>query len=396
MPAPGGLSQRISRINVSATMKAAAEAAKLRARGVDIVDFGPGEPDFPTPANVKLAAVRAIEENFTRYTAAGGTQELREAICERHATDFETSYTPSECTVSAGGKHALFNVLQSLVDPGDEVVITVPYWVTFTDIVAYCGGTSVLAHTEEAEEFAITAALIERHISPKTRAVILNSPCNPSGEVVSPDEWRRIYRLTSERGIWLITDECYPYLVFDGAPFSVASLPGARSSVIVAGSLSKTYAMTGWRIGFVLAPPLVASAVAKLQSQSTSNPNSIAQKAAVEALLGPQDFRAQMLAEYHERRDLALGLLRSIPGISCHVPKGAFYLYPNISRLLGRGGMRDSVEFAEQLLERHGVAVVPGEAFGTSGHIRITFAVSRRDIERGLDRLKKYVVETGE
>jgi len=387
------LSQRISRISVSATMKVAADAAKLRARGVDIVDFGPGEPDFPTPANIKRAAIRAIEENFTRYTAAGGTQELKEAICERHAVDFETSYTPSECTVSAGGKHALFNVLQSLVDPGDEVVVPVPYWVTFTDIIAYCGGTSVLAHTEEGDSFAITAALLEKHITTRTRAVIINSPCNPSGEVISAEEWRRIYRLTSQRGIWLITDECYPYLVYEGEPFSVASIPGARSSVIVAGSLSKTYAMTGWRIGFVLAPPVVAAATAKLQSQSTSNPNSIAQKAAVEALRGPQDFRGEMLAEYRQRRDFALGRLRGIPGVSCHEPKGAFYLYPNISQVLGRKGIRDGVEFAEQLLERRGVAVVPGEAFGTADHIRITFAVSRRDLERGLDRLKQFVAD---
>ena len=396
MPAPTHLSQRICRISVSATMKAAANAAKLRARGVDIVDLGPGEPDFPTAPNVKLAAVRAIEENFTRYTPAGGTQELREAVCERHAVDFGTSYTPSECTISSGGKHALFNVLSTLVDPGDEVVVPAPYWVTFTDIVAYCGGTSVIAHTDEQEGFAITAALLEKHISDKTRAVIINSPCNPSGEVISPEEWRRIYRLTSKRGIWLISDECYPHLVYDSEPFSVASIPGARSSVIVAGSLSKTYAMTGWRIGFVLAPPVVASAVAKLQSQSTSNPNSIAQKAALEALRGPQDLRADMLAEYRQRRDFALGRLRGIPGVSCHEPKGAFYLYPNIRGVVGRKGIRDDVEFAERLLERNGVAVVPGEAFGTPGYIRLTFAVSTRNLERGLDRIKQFVADLAE
>jgi len=282
------------------------------------------------------------------------------------------------------------------VDPGDEVVVPAPYWVTFTDIVAYCGGTSVLAHTDEQDHFAITAALIEKHISAKTRAVIINSPCNPSGEVISPEEWRRIYRLTSKRGLWLITDECYPHLVYDSEPFSVASIPGARSSVIVAGSLSKTYAMTGWRIGFVLAPPMVASAVAKLQSQSTSNPNSVAQKAAVEALRGPQDFRADMLAEYRQRRDYALGRLRGIPGVCCHEPKGAFYLYPDIRGVLGRKGIRDDSEFAERLLERYGVAVVPGEAFGTPGFIRLTFAVARRSLERGLDRIKQFVADLAE
>ncbi|MCC7174849.1 MAG: pyridoxal phosphate-dependent aminotransferase [Bryobacterales bacterium] len=396
MQPPARLSQRICRIRVSATMQAAAEAARLRAQGVDVVDFGPGEPDYPTPAGIKAAAVRAIEQDFTRYTAAGGTEELREAICRRHAADFGTGYTAPECAVSSGGKHALFNVLQALVDPGEEVVVPVPYWTTFTDIVAYCGGVCTLAHTEERDHFAITAGVLESHISPKTRAVILNSPCNPSGDVISPEEWGRIHRLTSERGVWLITDECYQHLVYDGVPFSAASLPGARENVVVAGSLSKSYAMTGWRIGFVLGPPAVVSAVAKLQSQSTSNPNSIAQKAAVEAMLGPQDFRDQMLSEYRLRRDFALGRLRAMPGVSCHEPKGAFYLYPDIREVLARKRMRDGMEFANELLRRHAVAIVPGEAFGTPGYIRITFAVSMRDLERGLDRFERFISEQAE
>ena len=392
MPSPVKLSQRISSIEASAIMQVAAVAAKLRARGQDIVDFGPGEPDFPTPANIKRAAIRAIQENFTRYTAVGGTVELREAICERHAADFGTSYTPSECMVTAGGKHALFNVLQSLIDPGDEVIIPVPYWVTFRDIVHYSGGTSVFAHTDSEDGFPITASLIERHLTDKTRAVVINSPCNPSGEVIAPEEFRQIYRLTSKRGIWLITDECYCHLVYDGLPFSVASTPGARSTVIVTGSLSKMYAMTGWRIGFVLAPPRVVSAAAKLQSQSTSNPNSIAQKAAVEAVSGPQDSREEMLAEYRRRRDFALEKLRSIPGVRCHQPKGAFYLYPNVSAVLGRDGIEDTAQLAERLLEKAGVAVIPGEAFGSSGHIRLTFAVSMRDIDRGMGRLRTFIL----
>jgi aspartate aminotransferase len=377
-------------------MGVAADAAKLRARGRDIVDFGPGEPDFPTPENVKRAAIRAIQDNFTRYTSAGGTQELKEAICGRHAADFGTSYTPSECVVSAGGKHALFNLLQVLVDAGDEVVIPVPGWATFRDIVSYCGGVSVEAPAQEADGFAITAELIERRLTARTRAVILNSPCNPSGAVIPPEEWHRIYRLTSARGVWLITDECYSHLVYDGAPFSAASIPGARSTVIVAGSLSKTYAMTGWRIGFALAPPAVISAVSKLQSQSTSNPNSIAQKAAVEALRGPQEFRAEMMAEYRGRRDLALERLRGIDGVRCHEPKGAFYLYPNVRSVLDRKRIPDTTVLAERLLDQAGVAVVPGEAFGTSDHIRITFAVSRRDLERGLLRLREFMADLKE
>ncbi len=396
MPAPKSLSQRIGRIAVSATMKVATDAANLRLHGVDVVDIGPGEPDFPTPANVKLAAIRAIEENCTRYTAAGGTLELREAVCERHAADFGTSYTPSECTISAGGKHALFNVLQAVVDPGDEVVIPVPFWATFRDIVRYCGGTAVLAPTREQEGFAITAGLLEGHLTERTRAVVINSPCNPSGAVIPAEEWQRIYRLTSKRGIWLITDECYAHLVYDGAPFSAASLPGARSTVVVAGSLSKMYAMTGWRIGYVLAPPLLAAAVAKLQSQSTSNPNTIAQKAAVEALRGPQEFRGDMVSEYRRRRDFALGLLHGIPGLTCHQPAGAFYLYPNVSQVLGRKGIADTVDFAERLLSQAGVAVVPGAAFGTGQHIRITYAVSLQNLGRGLERLKRFVADLTE
>ena len=377
-------------------MKVAADAAKLRARGRDIVDFGPGEPDFPTPENVKRAAVRAIHDDFTRYTSAGGTQELRQAICERHAADFGTSYTPSECVASVGGKHALFNLLQALVDPGDEVVIPIPSWATFQDIVTYCGGAAVTAPAEEAEGFAITAALIERHLTDKTCAVILNSPCNPTGAVIPPEEWHRIYGLTSKRGIWLITDECYAHLAYETSPYSAASIRGARSTVIVAGSLSKTYAMTGWRIGFALAPPLVVSAVTKLQSQSTSNPNSVAQKAAVEALRGPQDFRAEMLAEYRRRRDFALDQVRCIPCVRCHQPGGAFYLFPNIRAALQGKWIQDTTQFAVQLLDPAGVGVVPGEAFGSRDHIRITFAVSRRDLERGLLRLREFITGLAE
>jgi aspartate aminotransferase len=374
-------------------MKVATDAAKLRARGRDIVDLGPGEPDFPTPDNIKRAAIRAIQEDFTRYTAAGGTQELREAVCERHAMDFGTSYTPSECVICAGGKHALFGTLQCLIDPGDEVIIPVPYWVTFTDVVTYCGGKPVLVATDPASGFDITAELIERRITKQTRAVIVNSPCNPSGAVVEAEEFERLYDLTSKRGIWLITDECYSQLVYDGAPYSVAGVPGSRSSVIVAGSLSKSYAMTGWRIGYVLGPPRVVAAVARLQSHSTSNPNSVAQKAAVEALKGDQEFIGEMVAEYRHRRDMALEQLRAIPGLKCGEPKGAFYLFPDVSAFLGGKGMYSAEQLAERLLEEAGVAVVPGTAFGVEGHLRITFAVSRRELMKGIARLRQYLLD---
>lgn len=389
------LAERVSRITVSATMKVAVSAEKLRARGVDVVDLGAGEPDFPTPDNIKRAAIRAIEENFTKYTAAGGTRELKEAICERHALDFGTSYTPSECVVSGGGKHAIFNAMQVLVNAGDEVIIPTPSWVTYKDVVNYAGGTCVFVPTDELDGFALTASMVARRLTPKTKAVIINSPSNPSGAVVDRQEFEDIYRLTSKRGIWLITDECYCRFLYDGRPFSVASLRGARSSVIVAGSLSKTYAMTGWRIGFALAPPRVVSAIAKLQSQSTSNPNSIAQKAGVEALRGPQESVATMLAEYRRRRDYVVQRLRAIPGVRCTEPQGAFYAYPNIAVALSKDGVQDTLQFAEQLLEEARVAVVPGEAFGTSEHVRISYATSMHELERGLDRLHKFISELG-
>ncbi len=362
----------------------------MRAAGIDVVDFGAGEPDFPTPDNIKQAAIRALEQNFTRYTHAGGTNELRAAVCERHARDYGTSYTAEECVVTAGGKHAVFNLVQALVNPGDEVLIPVPYWVTYKDVVLYSGGRPVFVETGEAEGFHLTAAMVERRLTPRTRMLIVNSPSNPSGAVLDSGEFQRIYELTAPRGIYLMTDECYCRFLYGREPFSIASLPGARSTVLVAGSLSKTYAMTGWRIGFTLTPAHIARAVIKLQSHSTSNPNSIAQKAAVEALHGPQDAVAAMLAEYRRRRDFVVAKLRAIPGVACAEPQGAFYAYPNIAAALGNG-IPNTTEFAARLLQEAQVAVVPGEAFGTGEHIRISYATSLGELDRGLDRLRDFM-----
>lgn len=393
MPFTNGLAKRMSRISVSATMAVAAEAAKLKARGIDVVDFGAGEPDFPTPGSIKQAAIRAIEANFTKYTSAGGTQELKKAVCERHSADFGTSYTPSECVISAGGKHALFNVMQTLIEPGDEVVIPTPSWVTYKEVVRFAEGVPVAVPTDEAARFEITAGLIERSLTPRTKAIIVNSPCNPTGAVIRDEEFERIYHLTSQNNVWLVTDECYGHLVYDRRPYSVASIPGARHSVVVVGSLSKTYAMTGWRIGFALAPPPVIAAIVKLQSQSTSNPNSIAQKAAVEALTGSQEPVASMLAEYRRRRDFVVGRLRGIPGVTCIEPAGAFYAYPNVRVAIGKNGIEDSVDFAQALLDEARVAVVPGAAFGSDAHIRISYATSMHELERGLDRLQQFIAK---
>lgn len=385
------LAERVSTISVSSTMKVAADAEKLRREGHDVVDFGAGEPDFPTPDNIKKAAVDAIAANFTKYTNAGGTQECKEAIVARHAADFGTSYKANECVITVGGKHAIFNAMQILVNPGDEVIIPVPYWVTYKDVVNYAGAKCVFVDTDESKGFTLTAGMIEKAITPKTKLVIINSPSNPSGAVLDRAEFEKIFHITSQRGIWLMTDECYCQFLYDEKPFSIASLPGAKDTVIVAGSLSKTYAMTGWRIGFVLAPAPVIVGITKLQSHSTSNPTSIAQKAAVEAVRGSQDSVPTMLAEYRKRRDYTVNRLAAIPGVKIQMPKGAFYAYPNVSCVYGKGGITNSLTFAEKLLAEEFVAVVPGEAFGTNDHIRISYATSMQEITRGLDRIERFI-----
>lgn len=387
------IAERISLISVSSTMKVAAEAERLRAEGADIVDFGAGEPDFPTPANIKQAAVRALDENFTKYTAVSGTAELKRAVCDYHARHFGTAYQPAECLITVGGKHIIFNATQALVNPGDEVVIPVPYWVTYKDVVNYAGGRCVFVDTDEDQGFTLTASMIEPHLTSRTKMVLLNSPCNPSGAVLDRAEFEKILKLTSERGIYLMTDECYCFFLYDSEPFSIASLPGAKETVLVAGSLSKTYAMTGWRIGFGLMPAPIIAAMTKLQSHSTSNPTSIAQKAAAEALRGPQESVKIMLAEYRRRRDFVVARLRAIPGVTCAEPRGAFYAYPNMGVVLGKSGIQNTQQLAERLLADAGVALVPGEAFGTSRHVRISYATSMEELVRGLDRIHQFIVK---
>jgi len=386
---------RISSISVSSTMKVMADADKLRREGVDVVDFSAGEPDFPTPDNIKQAAIRAIEGNFTKYTPAGGTAELKQAVIDRHKAEFGTDYKASECMITVGGKHVLFNYTQALVNPGDEVIIPVPYWVTYKDIVNYAGGKCVFVETDEKEGFLLTAAMVERAITPRTRIVIINSPSNPSGAVLADAEFEKLYHICSKLGIFLLTDECYSHFLYSGSPYSIASVKGSKPTVLVAGTVSKTYAMTGWRIGYGLAPEFIVGAMTKLQSHSTSNPTSIAQKAAVEALRGPQDSVPQMLAEYRKRRDFVIPRLRQIPGVACAMPAGAFYAYPNVRAAFERGGMKTPLEFADRLLKEASVAVVPGEAFGTDDHVRISYATSMKELERGLDRIQKFVEKLG-
>jgi aspartate aminotransferase len=385
------LTERINRIEPSATMAVVAEADKLRQQGIDVVDFGAGEPHFATPQHIKDAAVAAIQSNFTKYTAVAGTAELRDAIVQRHSADFDSDYRREEVIASTGGKQALFNAVQVLVDHGDEVILPVPYWVSFKDIVRYAGGNCVLLETDETQGFRLTAKMIEELITPRTKLIILNSPSNPSGAVMAPEDLAEVVRLAYERGIWVLSDECYVYLNYTSKRFSVGALREFRERMVIIGSLSKTYAMTGWRLGYALAPGAVTSAMQKLQSQSTSNPTSIVQKAAVAALKGPQQCITDMRAEYIKLRDHVVNGLRAIPGVKCRLPEGAFYAYPNVSAFFGRGGVKSASDLAGKLLREAHVATVPGEGFGTRDHIRVSYATSITELDRGLERMRKFL-----
>ena len=384
-------SNRVGRISESATMAVTAEAARLKREGVDVIALGAGEPDFPTPDNIKAAGIQAIHDNFTRYTAAGGIPELKEAIVAWHAREFRTSYGPQECIATVGGKHAIFNCLAALVDTGDEVILPVPYWVTFFDVINYYGGKPVAVTPSEANRFSLTVADVERAISDRTKVLVVNSPNNPSGAVVEQEEFERILELTTSRGIVLLSDECYSHFVYNSTPFSIAAAATARKNVVIAGSLSKTFAMTGWRLGYLLGPAALISNVNKLQSHATSNPSSIVQKAAIAALNSPMDAVYAMLEQYRERREYVVAALDDIPGVRCPQPSGAFYAYPNIGSSFGRGGVSSSMDFAQKLLREAHVAIVPGEAFGTSEHIRLSYAASMEELEEGIRRIRAFI-----
>ena len=384
------LSDRINRIEVSATMAITAEALKMEAAGIDLANFGAGEPHFATPKHIKDAAIDAIEKNFTRYTNVAGVPAVRKAVVERHAADFGSNYTVEECVFTTGGKLALFNAIQVLVDHGDEVILPVPYWVSFKDIIQYAGGKVVLVESDEREDFRITAKMIEAAITPKTKAIILNTPSNPSGAVVSAADLEAIVRLAHARGIYVLLDECYVYLRFTGAAVSGGTYTECKSHMVILGSLSKTYAMTGWRAGFALGPKLIISAMSKLQSQSTSNTASMVQQASIAALTGSQACVAEMRTDYLKLRDQVLAGFKTIPGLTCTVPQGAFYVYPNVSAFIGKGGLKSASDVASKLLTEAHVVTVPGEAFGTSEHIRLSYAVSGDVIDKGVKRMREF------
>jgi aspartate aminotransferase len=389
------LTDRINRIEVSATMAITAAALKLKAEGINLADFGAGEPHFATPRHIKDAAIEAIEKNFTRYTAVAGIPEVRKAIVDRHACDFGSNYTPEECVFTTGGKLALFNAIQVLVDHGDEVILPVPYWVSFKDIIQYAGGVVVPVESREDENFRITAKMIEAAITPKTKAIILNTPSNPSGAVVSPADLEAIVRLAHKHEIYVLLDECYVYLNFTGEIVSGGSFTDCKDHMVILGSLSKTYAMTGWRAGFALGPKQIIGAMSKLQSQSTSNAASMVQRASIAAVHGSQECVGEMRADYIRLRDRVLEGFKTIPGLTCTVPEGAFYVYPNISKFIGKGGVTSATDLAAKLLSEAHVVVVPGEAFGTSEHIRLSYAVSSDVIDEGVKRMREYFAKLG-
>jgi aspartate aminotransferase len=363
---------------------------------VDVADFGPGEPDFPTPDHIKIAAIKAIEENKSKYTPTGGIMPLRESICAWHKRELGSSFDPKECVVSVGGKHSIFNVMSVLIQQGDEVIIPAPYWVSFPDIVKYAGGTPVFVETKPEDGFTVRDSAIAKAVTPRTKLLILNSPSNPTGGVVPPDEYERILALCKKHNIWLMGDECYSHFTYEPhKPYSIASAAGAKDSVIIIGSVSKTFAMTGWRIGYTLGPEALVQALIKLQSQSTSNATSIAQYAALAAMRGPMETVPVMLAEYERRRKRIVEGLRAIPGVACEWPGGAFYAFPDISAHLSNGQGKPALaktctDIAKMLLDKAHVAVVPGEAFGAPGYLRLSYATSIERIDEGLRRLERF------
>jgi aspartate aminotransferase len=387
---PFPVSENVGRMQASATMAAMQAAEALRATGANVCDFGAGEPDFDTPDNIKQAAERAMRAGRTKYTANAGIRELQRAIIDFYRKEFGTEYQPAEVMATAGGKQAIFNAVVTLLNPGDEALISKPYWVTFPEIAVFAGGKPVFIETEETN-FVLTVDQVERAITSRTKLLILNSPSNPSGRVLPPDEFRRIMELTTERGIYVVSDECYLRFVYPpGEVFSAASLPAElRSRLCIAGSFSKTYAMTGWRVGYALAPAEWTKAMLKVQGHSTSNTNSIAQWAAVEALTGPQESVGIMLKEYTRRREWLLNELGEIPGFKCSEPEGAFYAFPDVRGCLKKD-LKTSGDFAQRLLEEEQTVVTDGAGFGAEGFLRISYATSMEQIQEGVKRIRRF------
>jgi aspartate aminotransferase len=387
------LSERIAQMQASSTLAAMQKALAMRAKGVDVVDLGAGEPDFDTPAHIKLAAAEAMRAGKTKYTATGGMRALQEAIVNYYEREFGAHYDISEVMATAGGKQAIFNAVVTLVNAGDEVLIAKPYWVTFPEIAKFAGAKPVFIETEETG-FQLTAEQVKRAITPRTKLIIINSPSNPSGRVIQPAEFRKIMEVVAEHDMYAVSDECYLRFVYPPAQvFSASSLaPELRARLCIAGSFSKTYAMTGWRMGYALAPREWTKAMLLVQGHSTSNPNSIAQHAATEAFNSSQDCVGAMLAEYGVRREWMIKALGDIPGFKCFSPEGAFYAFPDVRACL-KGKVKTSGEFAEKLLNEQQTVLTDGAGFGASGFIRISYATSLDRLEEGVRRIRLVAEE---
>jgi aspartate aminotransferase len=390
------LADRLKTLAPSSTLAVQAKAKELRARGVDVISFGAGEPDFDTPERIKEAAVAAMRRGQTKYTEVGGIPELRSAVCTKLRRDDGLAYEPADVLVSCGAKHTLFNIVTALVNPGDEVLVPSPFWVSYPEQVRLLGGVPVPVETREATGFDLDPDRLRAAVSPRSRMVVLNSPNNPTGAVFSSQALQAVAALAVERGLWVISDECYASLTFDGRHVSIASLgPEIKARTLVVNTCSKAYAMTGWRIGYAAGPRDLIRAMTDVQSQVTSNPSSVAQWAAVEALTGPQDDVAAMAREFDRRRRLIIGGLNALPGVACGMPKGAFYAFANVSGLFGRTWTHDgtarvlksSLDVAAFLLEEARVAVVPGLDFGSDAHVRLSYATSETLIREGLARM---------
>jgi aspartate aminotransferase len=384
--------QRLAQVAPSATLKAAAEAERLRRAGHKVIDFTAGEPDFPTPEHVKAAGKAAIDANFTRYTAAAGIPELREAICARYKGQYGVDITAAEVLVTNGGKQALFNAALALFNEGDEVVTHAPYWPTIPEQVKLVGAKPVIVQTRADEGFALHPDEVIGAITPRTKAIIVNSPCNPTGGLVDEATLTPIVEAAAKRGIWLIVDLCYEQLIYEKVPHNLVKVlfDRHRDRTVIAGSASKSYAMTGWRCGWTIAPKELTSAFNTIQGQTTSNITSITQKAALAAVSGSQDAVTVMLNEYRKRRDNIHAWLTAHPGIKCVIPGGAFYLFPDISSLLSPDGMKTSADFASALLEKEHVAVTAGEGFDAPGYLRISYAASMEDLREGANRILRF------
>ncbi len=389
------LALRAQRLKPSATLLITAKAKALKADGIDVVGFGAGEPDFDTPLNIKDEAKRAINDGFTKYTAVSGTDDLKNAIIFRLKEDYDLSYDKSEIMVSCGAKHTLYNLTQVIIDEGDEVIIPSPYWVSYPEQVVLAGGTPVIIETREEDGFRIEPDELRKKITPRTKAFILNYPSNPTGATYNEEDLRELVGIALDAGLIIISDEIYDKIIYDGLTHTPIATLGqdVKESTILVNGVSKSYSMTGWRIGFSAGDKNIASAMSKLQGQSTSNPTSISQVAAIEAFKGPQDEVAKMVREFERRKNYIAKRLNEIPGMRCFHPQGAFYVFPNVSNFYGKSyngkAISNSVDFSEYLLDVAKVAVVPGIEFGSDKHVRISYATSMEEIIKGVDRIEE-------